>query len=190
LGVAGAAPLPSDWTLERAPPQAPAVLGLQQPLGELRDPFRHEEALQAWRLYREGRAVQALRAAEQAWKTLGKADSASDEAEKSPSDAGGSAIPRGVERTRLAFLLTQLRWGAGDRTGALQVARVAVGDPALGHAALRWVTSRADEAGLSSVVMALASDRDDPALRLLRARAMRRNNQLQAAQEVLAKPWQ
>ena len=179
LGVAGAAPLPADWTLERAAPAAPGPLALTQPLGELPPPFAHPLAAQAWQLYREGRAPQALQAAESAWKAIG---SAAEPRSDGPEAAG--AAP--TERTRLALLLTQLRWAAGDRIGALQAARVAVGDPSLGVAALRWVTTRADEAGLSSVVLTLASDRDDPALRLLRAKAMRRNGQVQAAQEVLA----
>lgn len=179
LGVAGAAPLPSDWTLERAAPAAPAPLALTQPLGELPAPLAHPGAVQAWQLYRDGRGPQALQAAENAWKSL----SSSAESSRDGADA---AAPASTERTRLALLLTQLRWAAGDRPGAIAAARVAVGDPALGIAALRWVTTRADEAGLSTVVLTLASDRDDPALRLLRSRAMRRNGQVQAAQEVLA----
>lgn len=179
LGVAGAAPLPADWTLERAAPVAPSAPALTQPLGELPAPFAHAGALQAWQLYREGRGPQALQQAEIAWKSLKSTADA-------PRQEGESAGNSPTDRTRLALLLTQLRWSAGDRSGALQAARVAVGDPALGVAALRWVTTRADEAGLSSVVMTLASDRDDPALRLLRAKAMRRNGQVQAAQEVLA----
>lgn len=176
LGIAARVDLPAEWTLEKQAPASPASLGLTQPLGALPDPFDDPEARAAWSAWKQGRFSDAARLAEVAWKTLSAPRArASDKAE----------ARRTADRLRLAALLTQTRWSQGDRPGALAAARVAVGDPALGIAVLRWIVSRADEAGLSSVVLTLVGDRDEPALLLLKAKALRRNGDFQEAGRLL-----
>jgi soluble lytic murein transglycosylase-like protein len=158
--------LPADWAVDRDQvPKAPAPLHIDVPLGQMANPFKQELARQALDLYRDGRFVDATERAEAAWKALGDKPN--------------------PERTLFAFLIAQLRMAAGDKSGAIAAARVAVTHPSLGPAALRFLSNRADEQGLSAVVLALSKDRDDPTLLLLRARALRRNGQTTEAQAVL-----
>lgn len=170
LGALGVAPdLPADWAVDRDRlPRTPAALHLDHsPLGQLANPFQQEAARQALELYHDGRVVDAAERAESAWKAFG--DRRSD------------------ERTLFAFLLAQLRLATGDRTGAINAARIATSHPSLGIAALRFLSARADDQGLSAVVLALTQDRDEPALRLIRARSLRRNGQLANAATELEK---
>ncbi len=166
LGVAGVG-LPDDWTLDKQPPEQAADLKLTAPVGTLAEPFASEAANAAWRAWREGRQAKALELAEKFWSAL---------------PAGKAATAQQDEERRLfAFLLGQLRWAEGKKAPAIAAARVAAGHPALGIAALRWVVARADEAGLSSVVLTLVGDRKEPGLRLARARALRRNGEYRPA---------
>ncbi|MSQ84528.1 MAG: lytic transglycosylase domain-containing protein [Myxococcales bacterium] len=167
LGVASVS-LPDDWTLDKNPPEKAAELGLTAPLGEMAEPFASEAANAAWRTFREGRNAKALEQAEKVWLTLGE-DSNADKAKADH------------ERRIFAFLLAQLRWTEGKKSAAIAAARVAAGHPALGISALRWLVARADEAGLSHVVLALIGDRNEPSLRLARARALRRNGEFRSA---------
>jgi soluble lytic murein transglycosylase len=118
------------------------------------------DAREALQLAREGRAVDALKAAEKAWRTVDLKD---------------------PERPQLAFLLAALRGQSGDKPGALAAMRVAATHPSLGLHALRALADRADEQGLAHVVLALTAERPDPVLDLLRAKALRRSGQLQDA---------
>lgn len=158
--------LPADWSVDRSQvAKVPAPLHLTAPIGQIVTPFQNELSRQALDLYREGRFADATERAEAAWKALGDKP--------------------GADRTLLAFLVAQLRMAAGDKPGAIAAARVAVTHPSLGPAALRFLCARADEQGLSTVVLALSKDRDEPALHLLRAKAFRRNGQLPDAQAEL-----
>ncbi len=166
LGVAGVS-LPDDWTLDKQPPEKPAVLNLTAPVGTLAEPFAREAENAAWRAWRDGRQARALELAEKAW-------TASPIAKPETSQ-------QDEQRRLFAFLLAQLRWAEGKKASAIAAARIAAGHPALGIAALRWVVARADDAGLSSVVLALVGGRDEPSLRLARARALRRNGEFRSA---------
>ncbi len=166
------ADLPSEWAVDRdqvaktpAPLQINTSFHGDAPLGLLLNPFQQDAARQAIELYRDGRYVDAAARAEVAWRAYGDKPTA--------------------ERTLFAFLLAQLRMASGDKPGAIAAARVAVTHPSLGLAALRFLCARAEDRNLPHVVLALAKDRDDPALRLLRARALRRTNQLSEAQAEL-----
>ena len=165
LGLA--APLPAEWDVDAdRVPTTPAPLDLAAPLGKAANPFRNPLARDAFDLWRDGRFADAHARGEQAWLAL----------QGKPSDA----LPE-HERPLFAFLLTELRASAGDRPGALAAAKVAVGHPALGSHALRYVAARADDAGLSQVVQTLGQGRLEPGMRLLRARALRRSGDLAAA---------
>ncbi len=155
--VPGVPDLPADWTFDRdRVPQSPAPLSLDAPLGELPAPFHEADALKAWELQREGRMSEAAPLAEQAWKTL-------------------SADPeQAEERVTFAFFLAAVRQTQGNKTGAIEAARIATAHPSLGPNAVRWLAARADDQGLPSLVLSLANGRDEPGIRLLRVRALRR----------------
>jgi tetratricopeptide (TPR) repeat protein len=162
--VPGVPELPADWTFDRDKvPQSPASLALDAPLGELPAPFRQPDALKAWELQREGRMSEAAPLAEQAWKAL-------------------SANPElAEERVTFAFFLAAVRQAQGNKTGAIEAARVATAHPSLGPNAVRWLAARADDQGLPSLVLSIAYGRDEPGIRLLRVRALRRTGSPAAA---------
>lgn len=164
-----AADLPAEWTLEggRAPETA-AVLKLTAPLGGLDSPFTVPLARKAHEQLREGRFADAAETAEQAWDQYPRAG-------------------KPEERALFAFLLASLRTAGGDRQGAIAAARVAASHPALGPSAVKWLAARADDQGLSNVVLSLAKGRQDPGLDLLRARALRRSGQADKGAELLNK---
>ncbi len=161
----GATALPADWTLDTEPPASASELGLTAPLGQLALPFASESANAAWQALREGKAAKALELAEPVYKTF-----------VAKTDAKSVA-----ERQLFAFVVAQARWQAGKRSEAIAAARTAAGHPALGIAALRWIVARADDAGLSQVVLTLSKNRNEPALRIARARALRRNGEYRLA---------
>jgi len=144
-----------EWAIDTGRvPDAPGDPKLTAGLGHIANPFEQNDARKAFDLYRGARLPEARAAAERAWQT--------------------PALD-GAERSLFAFLLVQLRSSADDKAGALLAARTAATHPVLGPYALRYVASRADDQGLSTIVMGLLQGRTDPASRLLRARALRRS---------------
>ncbi len=204
LGVLGLSPdLPSDFAIHRddvpakaGVPQIPGI-DLSAPLGQLSCPFKQEQAAQAWQLQRDGRTLEAAERAEVAWKLYdapqpsargegqqGGAVQAADSTatdNHSPTDRALAGSAMANERVLFSIMLAQLRMAAGDRSGALAAARLAVRDPALGPAALNFLVDKADDQGLYPVVIALTKDRQEPALRVLRIRALRRTGQADTA---------
>ncbi len=137
------------------------------PLGEIANPFHDADARKAWTAWHEGRFQDALAPASKAWNALAQAD------------------PQ-QERPLLAFLYAQTRLYAKDAAGALAAARIATQQPLLGADALTFLAARADEQGLSMVVLALLKGRSEPQQQLLVAKALRRNGQMTAAAQALA----
>ncbi len=161
--------LPDEWAvdLDKVPKSdAPIKNAVTAPLGELANPFRDADARKAWEAWHEGRFQDALEPASKAWTALGKRD---------PEQ----------ERPLLAFLYAQTRLYAKDNAAALAAAKIAATHPLLGGEALTYIATRADEQGLSFVVLALLKGRTEPQNLLLKAKALRRNGQFDAAVEML-----
>ena len=162
--------LPPEWALDldKVPkPGAPVKPAVTAPLGEIANPFHDPDASKAWTAWHEGRFQDALEPASKAWNALAKQD------------------PQ-QERPLLAFLYVQTRLYAKDNAGALAAAKIATTQAILGGEALTFLAARADEQGLSMVVLALLKDRTDPQHMLLKAKAYRRNGQLDSAADALA----
>lgn len=170
LGLAQVS-VPADWAIDKQPPPVAENLKITASLGELAEPFAHPDANAAWRQYRAGNAAKALELAEKHWRASAAERPADKDSDKNSDN----------DRRMFAFLLAQLRWADGKKTDAIAAARYAAGHPAMGIAALRWVVARADEAGLSAVVLGLAANRPEPGLRLAKARALRRNGEYRLA---------
>lgn len=167
FGLLATPPLPAEWAVEQERvPDVPGDVKLSAPLGQIANPFTQTDAKLAFDLFRDARLPEARAAAERAW--------------QAPS------LKDGAERSLFAFLVVQLRSAAEDKSGAVVAARVAATHPTLGTYALRYLAARADEQGLSAVVQGLVQSRIDPALRLLRARALRRSNRMADAVTELA----
>lgn len=168
LGLTSAPAVAGEWAIDsERVPETPGDPKLTAPLGQIPNPFTQTDAHKAFELYRDARLPEARVAAERAWQSPTLSD--------------------GGERELFAFLLVQLRSSADDKAGALLAARTAATHPVLGPYALRYVASRADDQGLSNVVTTLAQGRIDPALRLLKARALRRSAKVpEAATELSA----
>ena len=162
--------LPPEWAVDLdkiVKPDAAAKTAVAVPLGELDNPFHDAAARNAWQAWHEGRFQDALDPASKAWTALGKQD---------PDH----------ERPLLAFLYVQTRLYAKDSAGALAAAKMATTHPVLGGEALTFLAERADEQGLSMVVLALLKGRTEPQNLLLKAKSLRRNGQLDSAAEALA----
>lgn len=161
--------LPSEWSvdLDRVPAAPSPRANLAVAIGQLPVPFEDPNARQAWIAWREGRFQDAIEPAQAAWAELSGAD------------------PRG-ERPLLAFLYTQTRLYAKDSAGAIKAARVAATHPWLGAEALTFLATRADDQGLTAVVLTLLQGRTEPQNLLVRARALRRSGQVAAARDALS----
>ena len=161
--------LPAEWAVDLDKVGKPDGIrsAVTAPLGEIANPFHDADARKAWTAWHEGRFQDALEPAAKAWATLAKQD------------------PQ-QERALLAFLVAQTRIYAKDSAGALAAAKIATTHPLLGGEALTFIATRADEQGLSAVVLALLKGRTEPQHQLLRAKSLRRNGQLDAAADALA----